>query len=154
MKIFANVCTEDLAWAAGFFEGEGCFSGKIIVVNTDLEPLQKLFGIFKFGTIKPRKITLPRHKPQWKWEVWNFQHIQFIVGSMWKWLSEKRKQQATRLLEAMRKRWSRGSILCKAGLHRLEGDNLYMNPRANRKDGKPFRRCVACAKASGQGLPK
>lgn len=149
----ASLFRERLAWAAGLYDGEGCFSGKCQLVNTDLELIERFKEIVGFGTIRPRaKSPNIKHKPQWLWVSSSFEEQQALICFLWEWLSEKRKAQALKLLAKKREQGCRpGGIMCRKGLHRLEGDNVYINPRKNREGGKSFRSCRACRKACSLG---
>jgi hypothetical protein len=142
--VFGFTTREDLAWAAGLWDGEGCFSGKPILVNTDIELLDRFRLVFGFGVIRKRVVTGNR-KQSYLWTTTRFKEAQFIVASMWEWLSEKRKTQATKMLRSLRaKGLERDGSFCQKALHRMEGDNVLTFPRANRPGGKPYRRCRAC----------
>lgn len=80
MDYVRNFTDTELAWAAGFMEGEGCFgyyggrrtrNGKttgrtkalvIMAVQKDREPLDKLLGIIKGGFIS-------YYPDRWEWRV-------------------------------------------------------------------------------------
>ena len=150
--IFGSTTREDIAWAAGLFDGEWCFSGKVVIVNTDISLLERFQNIFGFGRIYPRKlITNPNRKPQWQYVSTQFQEQQALIAFMWHWLSEKRRGQAIKLLDLQKSKGCRpGGIMCRRGLHRLEGDNVYVNRRANRENGNSFRSCLACRREYGR----
>ena len=94
---------EKLAWAAGFFEGEGCFHrnkgssknsspdyGTLQIAQVNPEPLDKFRAVFPF---------LYPARPQGKNQIWalrsgKFEHVQAVVAALWPWLSTKRRQQA------------------------------------------------------------
>lgn len=89
---------EDRAWAAGFIEGEGCFSPatnqngvaffRVEACQKDMEPLEKLKSIFGTGYIN--------HKSGGgvaSWRVCNIQEAQTIIGILWPYLSQRRKDQ-------------------------------------------------------------
>lgn len=68
----------DIAWAAGLFEGEGCFSfshsssrrtktPRMSLVTTDLDVLEKFAGIMGIGGIHPLKQQEGQRKPQYMW---------------------------------------------------------------------------------------
>lgn len=95
--------TTDVAWAAGFFEGEGTFQypprACLRVLNTDPDPLYRLQAIFGFGNIHgPHPQRGLGTKPYWYWNVSNYEHRQAVVAAMWRWLSPRRREQATRCL--------------------------------------------------------
>lgn len=93
---------EELAWAAGFFEGEGVISqrqknGRFVAINnTDMEPLlrfQEAVGVGKLrGPYGPYNNGISR-KPYWTWSASNFEHRQAVIAMLWPWLSARRKVQ-------------------------------------------------------------
>ena len=102
---------EDLAWAAGFIEGEGSFlsnityhnknSGRAYVtfqvsaVQVEQEPLEKLLRIFNFGRIHgPYSRKDNKSQPFYRFSTNSFEGSQAITAALWPWLSQKRKQQA------------------------------------------------------------
>jgi hypothetical protein len=102
---------EELAWAAGLFEGEGYIGNysqggylgrKARVTNTDLEVLQKFQLAIGFGQIYgPRKQTATERKPIWSWEVGRQEHIQALVAMLWFWLGSRRREQAKVVLATL-----------------------------------------------------
>lgn len=64
----------DIAWAAGFIEGEGCFSSasvsspRIRVSQCNIEPLMRIQALFG-GSIRPNKPHDPRHNSQYCWSL-------------------------------------------------------------------------------------
>lgn len=83
-----EVNREDLAWAAGFFEGEGSIhrngnggSYKISVTQCDkdlLERFQQIVG--GFGKLRITNLHSHEKRPVWEWYCckfeYRFQHIQ------------------------------------------------------------------------------
>jgi len=76
--------TEDYAWAAGFFDGEGCVSVnrmpsgnylRLQVASTDLPVLERLQRVIGCGRINgpyqhhPDHKTRAHHKPVWHWRA-------------------------------------------------------------------------------------
>lgn len=106
---------EELAWAAGLFEGEGCFSvstnkgdrkpkysPSATVVSTDEDVLQRFALVIGFGTISSRPL-LPKHKPIFAWHVQNFEHFQALVALLWPWLHNRRRTRAKEILLGARR---------------------------------------------------
>lgn len=104
----------DLAWAAGFFDGEGTTTAgdridsrtktkarKITVsaAQSDRERLDHLASVLGVGNVRgPYAAKGPNSKPYHVWSVASFQAAQHCVCLMWNWLgSEKRKQAAAAL---------------------------------------------------------
>jgi len=98
---------EDLAWAAGFFDGEGHVScpnpqkGRMLlsVGQTDTRPLERLQQLFGVGAIYG-PFTKDRRKPYWQWSIQNFEEVQYVIAAMWPWLTVK-KEQATLALTTL-----------------------------------------------------
>src|SRR3972149_5435540 len=94
----------DLAWAAGFFDGEGsigCYPNRKIngylypaasVSQTRLEPLLRFKQIVGFGNI----ITAKDGHSHWK--LYSFEKVQFIICLLWNFLSEPKKEQAKKAI--------------------------------------------------------
>lgn len=70
-----------IAWAAGFFDGEGCvfgyedvqggyrrFTFGVAVAQTTPEPLERL-AMHWGGNVRSRPAPSERQKPQWRWEI-------------------------------------------------------------------------------------
>jgi len=78
-----------LAWAAGFFEGEGCIghatgtprSIGIGVVNTDLERLEKFAAVMDCGLIRDRGKQGPNRKRVWQWSCYGDNAIRVFRAS-------------------------------------------------------------------------
>lgn len=72
---------EEIVWAAGFFEGEGCarvrtdprsprFSGPHVSIGqVNVEPLKRFVDIFGIGRIWLEERVPATHKSIWRWEV-------------------------------------------------------------------------------------
>lgn len=94
---------EDLAWLAGFYEGEGCIYTRtdgrgiyLLIVQAQLEPIQRVRAILGFGRIT-RQVT-KRGTEVWTWQTSGFERVQAGVAMVWAWLSPRRKAQARRAL--------------------------------------------------------
>lgn len=116
---------EDLAWAAGFLEGEGSFCYKrplwarhggkptrsncgfgrleVSAAQKEREPLEKLLSIFPFGKIYgPYNHKNGRSKPHYRLSYHKTDQAQTIMAAVWPWLSSRRKEQITKALTSMR----------------------------------------------------
>src|SRR5262245_30656987 len=91
----------DLAWAAGFLEGEGWFSGRFNRIHkandycvsagqVNVEPLYRLQALFG-GTVRPMKVR-PPSKPAASWRV-NGGRARGVMMTMFPFMSDKRKAQ-------------------------------------------------------------
>lgn len=101
---------EELAWAAGFYDGEGHISHttrttpkdyiKIAVAQSGevcppvLLKFQKIVGmghIFGPYTRKTKGLT---KKSFWTWQIADFEHCQAVIAMLWLQLSDYKKEQA------------------------------------------------------------
>ena len=102
---------EELAWAAGFFDGEGSFSwteaaafGCAVINQTSREPLERfqraVAGLGKiYGPYEPRHKDRWARKPQWAFRAHRREHVQAIALLLWFKLGSSKKQQALAVLK-------------------------------------------------------
>lgn len=119
--------TKDLAWAAGFLEGEGCFSnyGSPIVTAAQVqrEPLDRLSFMFG-GNITYRKINGAAGRSIWTWRTHAYRAAE-IMMTLYVPMSPKRKGEIEYALtrwRASRLMKRSGTGLCARG-HPLDGYN-------------------------------
>jgi len=150
---------EDLAWAAGLFEGEGCIAlsrpaatrpqvqWNLVLASTDLDVLERLQTVVGMG-----QISGPRdrgHKLHWVWCVSRREHVRLLLEAMLPWLGSRRRARAEECLaffEANPPGMHRSS-LCKAGLHVRTEENVRVSVD---EQGRVRRRCIPCAQASSR----
>jgi hypothetical protein len=87
-----------LEWAAGLFEGEGCFSLDGCYPQAKLEmndeaTVRKFHSIIGVGAVYP--IRRKGSTPSWEWKVGNFEGFQPVTVSLWKWLGPRRRARAS-----------------------------------------------------------
>lgn len=103
------LCTrENLAWAAGLFEGEGSFSyqrrGQYMTIQvelgmTDEDRVRRFHAVVGIGNVTgPHNNTKPHHKPIYRWKTGSFAGVQAIMAFMWPWLGPRRRNKAIELL--------------------------------------------------------
>lgn len=103
----AQPSREDLAWAAGLFEGEGCFSTRrtgrpdrsltAAIKSIDPDTLPRFQKIVRVGNVTgPHRYK--RKKPVWYWQVGSFEGVQHVMASLWAWLSARRRARVIELL--------------------------------------------------------
>lgn len=112
---------EELAWAAGLFEGEGCFaiSGDhphAYLGMTDQDRVEAFHTVMELGRVYARAPT-PRYKQVWGWSAQRFEAVQAVLAMLWPWLGPRRRHQGVRTLQRFRSgpglgrdrlgRWSR-----------------------------------------------
>lgn len=159
----------DVAWAAGLFEGEGCWNashsppaygrpkGRVLIQArlgmTDRDVVERFAAIMRFGSVRHHHSPAHRakgHKPMTEWYTAGADRVREMVALFEPYMGERRLAKAREVLAA-------GAHIgpangkqteCPAG-HSLSGDNLIIETykRAN-KDGveREFtaRRCRKC----------
>lgn len=149
MNTSANWSRENLAWAAGLFEGEGCIhDGRntpvMSLATTDEDVLRKFHLIIGLGTING-PYQRGTKKPVWAWSSCGFRSIQAIVCAFWNSLCKRRKEKAIDVLEKWSKKKylrQRSKLVCKRNHERtLINTGFY-------KDGKTY--CKMCLKFRDQ----
>lgn len=120
---------EDLAWAAGLFEGEGCISvsGKgpslapsCCLGMTDEDIVRKFHRIIGKGSVLVRK-PVPRadgtghYKAICAWRTAGFRSTQYVIALLWNWLGARRRQRAAEILTRFRTFPIRRPKSCKYG---------------------------------------
>lgn len=99
--------TSDDIWAAGLFEGEGCFHGRtakprlvaVKLVSTDEDVLRRFAAVMGVGTVAGPISRGRRFKPYWSWQVASFQDVQYIVCRLWGQLGARRRAKAVEMLQ-------------------------------------------------------
>jgi hypothetical protein len=109
-KRMSKFDTHELAWAAGFFDGEGCTntavrkdgssSIRLVVDQSDdngvpetLIRFQKAIG--GLGSINGPQIR-PNRKPKYVFVVAKYIEVQLVLSLLWPYLSTPKRKQATR----------------------------------------------------------
>lgn len=115
-----NYEADKIAWAAGFFEGEGSIYAwpgkrkldgtynnycKLWVTNTDESTIDLFSSCLndigrKFG---PYHQGAAHHKEYWTYNITSFERVQFVISAFWPWLSPRRKEKAEEVLLLGRK---------------------------------------------------
>lgn len=110
---FASLNREDLAWAGGLFEGEGCIAqarrgGRcyphIQLRMTDLDVVRRFADVVKVGRVsaQPEKKAEAHHKPSWVWQADGIEAAQAVVAMLWPWLGARRRAVAASVLSEAR----------------------------------------------------
>lgn len=98
-----------LAWAAGLFEGEGCFSftqasgSRSLFVSlgmTDEDVVRRFREVIGFGVIYNRKPCKAHWKPQFTWRIGSFEQVQAFIAFVWPWLCSRRRAKAKVVLRS------------------------------------------------------
>jgi hypothetical protein len=129
------ISTIDIAWAAGFMEGEACFSYQsgnsisVVVAQVNREPLEKLASLFE-GTISFQERRNPRHNNIYIWCVAGIRAAQ-VCMTVYSFMSEVRKEKIRSMIDkwrVLRSVRSRNAARCRFG-HPLSGENLMSKGR-------------------------
>ena len=94
----------ELAWAAGFFDGEGnahfCRNSRTVglsVTQTSLPELQRFQSTLGVGRVYGPYINKgPRNNPHWQYRIKGFQHYQHAMCLLWRFLCQRKKDQLKR----------------------------------------------------------
>lgn len=96
----------ELAWAAGFFDGEGCTTYNtsgghrypaLVIAQVEREPLERFMAAVGMGKIYgPYRVNL-RSKPQFRYHA-RSKNVKQVLALMWPWLSRPKRDQAIRVL--------------------------------------------------------
>jgi hypothetical protein len=119
-----NPNREELAWAAGFFDGEGCFSfspaGRYVCVSigqTEREPLDRFQRAVQLGNVlgpyDMRKNDRWVRKPQYFYRANGYERVQAIAALLWFKLGLVKREQAIHALAGEFE--LRGSLTCHLG---------------------------------------
>lgn len=100
---------EQLAWAAGLFEGEGSFTfakrGKYVSIvaelgMTDADRVELFHSIIGVGNVTKHSKPLKDYwKPVSIWKVASFEGTQHTIATLWFWLGPRRRNRAQEILK-------------------------------------------------------
>ena len=106
--------SEELAWAAGFFDGEGCFSwrktrdprGKVLVTITQVDPevLEKFKAAVGVGNVLGPYNRRPDdlgQRPYWLYRVQG-RGATKVALDMWPWLGTVKRLQYNRVVDRVK----------------------------------------------------
>ena len=99
---------EQIAWAAGFIDGDGSFqasrSGQATIAagqsssNGEPEELSRMAEYFGGRVTGPYQSKAVNRQPNYKWSIVGFGAVQSIVAVMWPFLSQTKRVTAVRIL--------------------------------------------------------
>lgn len=142
------VTTAQIAWAAGFIEGEGSFGcwGKTVYIaasQVQLEPLLRLQSYFGGKIRRYEQTTNPKHSPFYRWTI-NHAEARGVMFTLYTLMSPKRKFQMNKALDVWRARprHNRFAEACPRG-HRYTEANLL-----KKTDPTQGRKCRECARVA------
>lgn len=127
-----KIVREELAWAAGFFDGEGmirAYAGHkntapalmVRISQVDRRPLDRLHAaISGLGKIYgPKAPQSPRSSPYYTLSFTTFEAAQAAVAMLWPFLSPPKKEDAARAIGIMRGWFAANRLMCRKRLHIL-----------------------------------
>lgn len=139
---------ENLAWAAGLFEGEGCIAvsrranklhdqWSLVLASTDLDVLKRLQTVVGMGNITG-PLGRSDHKPYWTWRVTRREHVYALLVAIYPWLLQRRQDRALECLAAINKQGY--------GVRRCAQGHLWNRASVVRRPygGRSRRVCKAC----------
>lgn len=109
---------EEIAWAGGLFEGEGCFTTlnqthslakgrsrtyrypRARVVMTDEDAIRRFHDAVGFGVVYGplQAHSGPAHKPVFEWQAYTFEHVQAPYAMLYPWLCGRRRARGAEVL--------------------------------------------------------
>lgn len=101
----------DLAWVAGVFEGEGCFSSGVCnrsrsfvarIAMTDADVVERVHAILSLGILRWKPAAKAHHKAQRTWAVSGFEDVQAVMAALWPWLGTRRRARVREILSLAR----------------------------------------------------
>lgn len=129
------ITVPQIAWAAGFLEGEGsfgCYGGtpRVTAAQVQKEPLDRLAMMFGGRMwLKPAGNGFRNKKPIWTW-VLNKQRSAEVMMTLYTFMSPKRQDEIEKSLgawKASRSIRKAGAKMCLRG-HAIEGYNAMVVP--------------------------
>lgn len=142
---------EELAWAAGFLDGEACFKfytanndkgrGRLAVTVAQVrrEPLDRLATLFG-GTVRgPYGPYQNSKQAHFQWDTSSYERAETVIESIWPWLSDPKREQALQAIEEYKNRRPgkpHTNILkttCIRGHDLTNTDNIYQPPKGGRQ---------------------
>lgn len=148
---------EELAWAAGYFDGDGCFHASLrtrpsgssytytsaVIHSTDEELLQRFLAVVRIGKVTVVRGAKGNRKPVWQWRVQSFEQVQAVGAMLWPWLGTYRRTQLGNVAWTARMTpvHSRHKTHCPQG-HRYDEANTYICPGGKHKGHRLCRACM------------
>lgn len=110
--------TRSLEWAAGLFEGEGCFSSRLpqdvkhghryacaALVMTDEDEVREFHELVGVGKVYANAIPAnKKHSSTWGWHAQRRSEVEQVALLLAPWLSQRRLIQAVNVLAADRRK--------------------------------------------------
>lgn len=144
---------DELLWASGLFEGEGCFtlsskfeyrtrpSARASLTSTDRDVVERFAQAVGFGSVRgPFKQMGHGSKPLYRWSTSGFKRVQALIAMLWFGLGTRRKERARQVLSS-----------CEGGTirrHCLNGHEANAENTAYSRRGDKM--CIKCRREKDQ----
>lgn len=114
--------SHELAWAAGFFDGEGStgtsvgarrkqingrlrYTGlRLTISQVDRQVLDRFRAAVRVGSVTGPYGNGEKRQPAYRFSTNSFENVQAVVAMLWKWLGPIKRQQAKHALVEWRNR--------------------------------------------------
>lgn len=105
---------DEILWASGLFEGEGCFTlhkeksseSKYPLLQlgmTDEDSVRRFHQAVGVGSVYgPIKGIKDHYKDSWRWRVKGFEKVQAVTAMLWIGLGQRRRKRAIEVLATAR----------------------------------------------------
>ena len=149
----------DIAWAAGIWDGEGCWSvtsragdghhkGSMHAQSrlgmTDRDVVERFAAIVGFGTVRLRanqkEAKYGPRKPVWEWYTQRRDMTRQLIEMFWPYLGERRRAKAQEVLDLGEATPAAERLTCPRG-HPYD---LYESVGAKSRGSHMARRCSVC----------
>lgn len=102
----------ELAWSAGFVEGEGCWYStkngnntsypRFTISQVDPQVLNRFRDAVGVGTVRGPRFykDRPNNRPCYEYTIWGLEKVQAVTAMLWSFLGPIKRAQATRVLLA------------------------------------------------------
>lgn len=126
----------EYAWAAGFFDGEGCStlsSGyiSISIAQNHIEVLERFKKIVGLGAVSgPYLTTNENRNPFWRYNVFG-NDAKDVMEQIFPYLGSVKKEQWEKTLQNAKPIARRG--YCRKDLHQMTVENTYFHSKTNKK---------------------
>jgi len=142
---------EQLAWAAGLFEGEGCFGAyhrqkqRTVIASlamTDGDVVRRFAAVIGIGQARGPRQRRPNEQPMYEWSVQSAPDVLKVISLLSPWLGERRKAKSIEVAATAATIGPHHGLRthCRRG-HPYEGENLVLEPS---RLGQIRRRCKRC----------
>jgi hypothetical protein len=156
----------DIAWAAGLFEGEGCWNFYVPRSGSKTNRTQARLGmtdedvVRRFATVVgcgkvrgPVNRGNPEHKPMFEWYIQRRKHVLALIELFWPYMGTRRRAKAQEILDLNEARPLEERTHCPQG-HAYAGDNLRLEKITRKGVVYWARRCVTCRLAENRGAKR